>query len=46
MNEINRQRLGPATALFYAIKETWFVIDASWNFIISMYLKAQEIPLN
>ena len=35
--EINRQRLGPATALFYAIKETWFVIDASWNFIISMF---------
>jgi len=36
-DEINRQRLGPATALFYAIKETWFVIDASWNFIISMF---------
>ena len=24
--EINRQRLGPATALYFAIKETWFVI--------------------
>ncbi len=35
--EIKRQRLGPATALFYAIKETWFVIDASWSFIISMF---------
>ena len=34
--EINRQRLGPATALFYAVKETWFVIDASWDFVISM----------
>ena len=35
--EMNRQRLGPASALFYAIKETWFVIEASWNFIISMF---------
>ena len=35
--EINRQRLGPATALFYAIKETWFVIEASWEFVISMF---------
>ena len=35
--EINRQRLGPATALFYAIKETWFVIEASWGFVISMF---------
>ena len=29
-NEIERQRLGPATAIFYAVKETWFVIGASW----------------
>ena len=36
-NEFNRERLGPATALFYAVKETWFVINASWNFIISMF---------
>ena len=35
--EINRQRLGPATALYYAIKETWFVIEASWDFVISMF---------
>ena len=35
--EINKKRLGPATALFYAVKETWFVIDASWSFIISMF---------
>jgi|TARA_B000000557_G_scaffold69944_1_gene55212 regulator of sigma E protease len=34
--EIKRERLGPATALFYAVKETWFVIDASWSFIISL----------
>lgn len=35
--EVNRQRLGPATALYYAIKETWFVIEASWEFVISMF---------
>ena len=35
--EINRQRLGPATALFYAMKETWFVIEASWDFVISLF---------
>ena len=34
--EIKRERLGPATALFYAVKETWFVIEASWSFIISL----------
>jgi len=36
-NKFNKQRLGPATALFYAVKETWFVIDASLDFIISMF---------
>ena len=35
--EINRQRLGPATALYYAVKETWFIIEASWEFVISMF---------
>ena len=36
-NEFNRQRLGPATAIFYSVKETWFVITASTDFIISMF---------
>ena len=36
-NEFNRERLGPATALFYAVKETWFVIQASLDFVISMF---------
>ena len=36
-NEFNRQRLGPATALFYAFKDTWFVIQASFDFVISMF---------
>ena len=36
-NEFNRERLGPATALFYAVKETWFVTKASLDFVISMF---------
>jgi len=36
-DEFNRKRLGPATALFYAVKETWFVTKASLDFIISMF---------
>ena len=36
-DKIERERLSPATALFYAIKETWFVIVASWDFVISMF---------
>tara|TARA_B100000886_G_scaffold86713_1_gene56915 strand:- start:227 stop:1345 length:1119 start_codon:yes stop_codon:yes gene_type:complete len=35
--ELNMQRLGPVTAFFYAVKETWFVIEASWEFVISMF---------
>ncbi len=36
-NEFNKQRLGPATALFYAIKETWFVTKSSFDFVISLF---------
>ena len=36
-NEFNRERLGPATALFYAVKETWFVTQAALDFVISMF---------
>ena len=36
-NEFNRERLGPATAVFYAVKETWFVTKASFDFVISMF---------
>ena len=31
-DEINRETIGPATALFYAVKETWFVTKASLGF--------------
>ena len=36
-NQFNRERLGPATALVYAVKETWFVTSSSLDFIISMF---------
>ena len=36
-NELQRERLGPATALFYAFKETWFVTSASLDFVVSMF---------
>ena len=36
-NEFNKKRLWPATALFYAVKETWFVTQASLNFVFSMF---------
>jgi regulator of sigma E protease len=36
-NKFNRERLGPASALFYAVKETWFVTQASLDFIVSMF---------
>ncbi len=36
-NEFNKQKLGPATALYFAFKETWFVTRASLDFVISMF---------
>ena len=36
-NEFNRERLGPATAIFYAVKETWFVINSSLDFVVSLF---------
>ena len=36
-NEFNKQRLGPATAVIYSIKETWFVTTTSLEFIFSLF---------
>ena len=36
-NEFNKERLGPATAVFYATKETWFVTTSSLDFIFSLF---------
>ena len=35
-NEFQRQKLGPAAAIYYAVEETWFVIQTSLDFIFSM----------
>jgi regulator of sigma E protease len=35
--EFDRQKLGPATAIFFAVKETWFVTKTSLEFIFSMF---------
>ncbi len=36
-NEFNKKRLGPATAIFYAVKETWFVTKTSLEYIFSLF---------
>ena len=36
-NKLNKQKLGPATAIYYAVKETWFVTKTSLNFISSLF---------
>ncbi len=36
-NEFKREKLGPAKALFYALKETLFVIKASLDFVLSIF---------
>jgi regulator of sigma E protease len=36
-DKINREKLGPVSALFYAVKETWFVTTASLDFVVSMF---------
>ncbi len=36
-DEFNKEKLGPTKALYYAIKETWFVTTSSLKFIISLF---------
>ena len=36
-DEIKRERLGPATAVYYATKETWFVTKTTLLFVGSMF---------
>ena len=36
-DKINKQKLGPAKAFYYAIDETWFVTKTSLKFIFSMF---------
>jgi len=35
-DEFNKEKLGPAKALYYAVKETWFVTTSSLDFIVSL----------
>ena len=35
--EFNRQRLGPAKAIYYASKETWFVTKTTMEFVVLMF---------
>ena len=35
-DEFNREKLGPAKALYYAVQETWFVTISSLDFIVSL----------
>jgi len=36
-DELSKKRLGPATAIVYAFKETFFVIKVSTDFVISIF---------
>ena len=36
-NEFNNEKLGPTKALYYAVKETWFVTTSSLDFILSLF---------
>ena len=36
-NDLNNQKLGPAKALYYAVKETWFVTTSSLDFIFALF---------
>jgi regulator of sigma E protease len=35
-DEFNKEKLGPVKALYYAVKETWFVTTSSLDFIVSL----------
>ena len=36
-DEFNKQKLGPAKSLFYAVNETWFVTRATLKYIIALF---------
>ena len=40
-NEFNKEKLGPATALYYAVKETWFVTTSFLDFIVLSMFKGK-----
>jgi len=36
-DKFNKEKLGPAKALYYGAKETWFITKSSLNFIVSLF---------
>ena len=36
-NEFNKEKLGPSKAIFYAVKETWFVSKTALDYIFSLF---------
>jgi len=35
-DEFNKEKLGPTKALYYAVKETWFITTSSLDFLVSL----------
>jgi len=41
-NEINRQRLGPAKAIYYSLKEIWFTISTTMSYLGKMIIGTEK----
>jgi regulator of sigma E protease len=41
-NELNRQKLGPAKAIYYSVKEIWFTISSTMSYVGKMILGTEK----
>ena len=41
-NEINRQKLGPAKAMYYSLKEIWFTISSTMSYVGKMIIGTEK----
>jgi len=41
-NEINRQKLGPAKAIYYSLKEIWFTISSTMSYVGKMIVGTEK----
>ena len=41
-NEINRQKLGPAKAIYYSLKEIWFTISSTMSYVGKMIIGTEK----
>ncbi len=41
-NELNRQKLGPAKAIYYSLKEIWFTISTTMNYVGKMIIGTEK----